>query len=296
MEENDEEKDGSACKVTEKCETNTKPSFEEAKTEECNSTEKTISDLPYSLYICPHTGESGNCELKKLCKVDFERLIESQEPVGQWLVSETSCGLLIYFSNEIDRTRLMRCELHKEINCPIQVAKFTNYDMKSGYSAIIKNLPFSIPLQDITKALENQGIKPLSVERFRQTVKVEINDFKQYENLVRNGLDFFGASRFPVTGGKWQSLLFSNRQQHESVLQCYRCQGFWHLAANCEQTPCCVRCGDAHSVDVCTQPRNRPRCCHCGGPHHAAYKHCPVRQELINSTPVSLTLSTTLNK
>lgn len=106
---------------------------------------------------------------------------------------------------------------------------------------------------------------------------------------MRQGLDFFGAARFSAiperwwrggtgsTGGPLQAgpgivsnfLEASNFQTGDGVLQCYRCQGFWHMAANCRHLPRCVRCGEPHSVEFCPRPRNNPICCHCSGPHHA---------------------------
>ena len=138
----------------------------------------------------------------------------------------------------------------------------------------------------------------------------QILDAGQYEYLLRQGLDFFGA-RFHAIAERWwrnggapQSPFAgfnqvsnqiielvpgqhqqqpptapSQQQQHhhqqqqqqqqDDVLQCYRCQGFWHVAANCRQLPRCVRCGEPHSVEFCSRPRNNPVCCHCSGPHHA---------------------------
>jgi len=94
--------------------------------------------------------------------------------------------------------------------------------------------------------------------------------------------------------------------------ECAILQGFWHVAANCRHLPRCVRCGEPHSVEFCPRPRSDPVCCHCAGesishtlayililfsinecsgPHHAAYRQCPVRLQLVNATPVSITLT-----
>lgn len=119
----------------------------------------------------------------------------------------------------------------------------------------------------------------------------QVLDACQYELLLSQGLDFFGAARFsalPERVNWWRSTTAngvngsyqlgvipgnpaegSNSQQSDGVLQCYRCQGFWHVAANCRHLPRCVRCGEPHSVEFCSRPRNNPVCCHCSGPHHA---------------------------
>jgi hypothetical protein len=127
---------------------------------------------------------------------------------------------------------------------------------------------------------------------------MQVFESSQYEQLLRQGLDFFGAARFCAIPERWwrnggsvgnpmsQNLLIrgyianenqlaelggSGQQQPlgDDVLQCYRCQGFWHVAANCRHLPRCVRCGEPHSVEFCARPRNNPICCHCSGSHHA---------------------------
>lgn len=56
------------------------------------------------------------------------------------------------------------------------------------------------------------------------------------DRLINEGLDFYGIARFPVTPDKGSS---NQGDHHQSctgdadILQCYRCQGFWHVAANC---------------------------------------------------------------
>lgn len=121
-------------------------------------------------------------------------------------------------------------------------------------------------------------------------------DAGHYELLLRQGLDFFGAARFSAIPERWwrggtgnaggplqagpgivsNFLETSNFQTGDGVLQCYRCQGFWHMAANCRHLPRCVRCGEPHSVEFCPRPRNNPICCHCSGPHHAG-RHISLR-------------------
>ncbi|XP_032688013.1 uncharacterized protein LOC116852097 isoform X2 [Odontomachus brunneus] len=143
----------------------------------------------------------------------------------------------------------------------------------------------------------------------------QVFDAGHYEALLRQGLNFFGATRFNGVPERWwrggnspgcssmpsqcaprqndNTSATSNVRVVDGVLQCYRCQGFWHVAANCRHLPRCVRCGEPHSVEFCPRPRNNPICCHCSGPHHAGYRQCPVRLQLSNATPVSITLSTT---
>ncbi|XP_003424804.1 uncharacterized protein LOC100680304 isoform X2 [Nasonia vitripennis] len=243
-----------------------------------------------------------------LPRASLEETIRAVEPTSAWHVSETQCGLIAGFAREADADKLLqRGDLEALFGCAVQVARFSDRDSRYRQAVLLRDVPWAIPIQDVNSALARQGIATGSVERLRHYVRVEVLDSSQYEQLLRDGLNFYGASFVAIPERWWRGNTTSgaagpqngqipevpsNQPPTEDVLQCYRCQGFWHVAANCRHLPRCVRCGEYHSVDFCPRPRNNPICCHCSGPHHAGYRQCPVRLQLLNSTPVSLTLST----
>nr|XP_050851058.1 uncharacterized protein LOC127064272 isoform X1 [Vespula vulgaris] len=244
----------------------------------------------------------------------LEEAIGASEPSGTWQISETSCGFIVTFERETDVDNLLqRCDFTRLFEGPVQVARFAPRDTRYRQAVLLRDVPWAIPLQDLSSALAKQGIATGIIERSRQYVRVELLDAEHYELLLRQGLDFFGAARFSAIPERWwrpgtgnaamppippgnfppgHPAETSNPHQGDGVLQCYRCQGFWHVAANCRHLPRCVRCGEPHSVEFCPRPRNSPICCHCSGPHHAGYRQCPVRLQLSNATPISITLST----
>ncbi|KAK0179159.1 hypothetical protein PV327_007977 [Microctonus hyperodae] len=254
----------------------------------------------------------------ELSKTNLEEAIRATEPIGSWSVCQTSCGLIAAFSVEADAEKLVqRDDLTRVFQGPVQVARFSARDARYRQSVFLRDVPWAIPLEDLSSALAKQGIPTAIIERCRQYVRVEVLDANHYELLLRQGLDFFGAARFSAlperanwwrsggnngtNAGSYQSAVAAgggnimegtNPQQPDGVLQCYRCQGFWHVAANCRHLPRCVRCGEPHSVEFCPRPRNNPLCCHCSGPHHAGFRQCPVRLQLLNATPISITLAT----
>lgn len=151
---------------------------------------------------------------------------------------------------------------------------------------------------------------------------IQVFDAGHYEALLRQGLDFFEVARFNAIPERWwrgngyggaacSSGILSRyapengeanvpeayqdtvSQTTDSVLQCYRCQGFWHMAANCRHLPRCVRCGEPHSVEFCPRPRNNPICCHCSGPHHAGRffpsSHLLYRSSLTDLSSIFIT-------
>ncbi|XP_011156303.1 uncharacterized protein LOC105193525 [Solenopsis invicta] len=288
------------------------------------STEQLQTQFTCSLYISRVAGlqtqDQGEVQDCELLRSHLEEAIAASEPLSTWRVSETPCGLIAAFARENDAEKLLqRGNLAQVFRGPVQVARFSARDSRYRQAVLLRDVPWAIPLQDINSALTKQGIVAGNVERSRQFVRVEVFDAGHYEALLRQGLDFFEVARFNAIPERWwrsggtacssgipsrylpgnngSNFLEAHQdnlsQTADSVLQCYRCQGFWHVAANCRHLPRCVRCGEPHSVEFCPRPRNNPICCHCSGPHHAGYRQCPVRLQLSNATPVSITLSTT---
>ncbi|XP_043492505.1 uncharacterized protein LOC122517941 [Polistes fuscatus] len=280
-----------------------------------NSDEQLTCSLYLSCSSIP-CGQDHQSQDGENLRSRLEEAIGSSEPSGKWQIFETSCGFIITFERENDVDNfLQHCDFARLFEGPVQVARFAARDTRYKQFVLLRDVPWAIPLQELSSALEMQGIATGIIERSRQYVRVELLEAEHYELLLRQGLDFFGVARFSAIPERWwrpgtgnvamppiisgnfaqghSSETSSNSHQGDRVLQCYRCQGFWHVAANCRHLPRCVRCGEPHSVEFCPRPRNNPICCHCSGPHHAGYRQCPVRLQLSNATPISITLSTT---
>ncbi|XP_069703846.1 uncharacterized protein [Periplaneta americana] len=242
---------------------------------------------------------------KPIPRAVLESVVQSLDPTEPWQITETGCGFIAAFSSESDAERLLHVDLAVALEGPVQIARFSSCDARYRHAVLLRDVPSAIPLQDISEALCKQDIAVGSVERVKQHVRVEVLDASQYQSLLFQGLDFFGATRFTAMPEKWWrggnnygtsgniGMNCENQRENDQnyILQCYRCQGFWHVAANCRHLPRCVRCGEPHNVEFCPRPRHDPVCCHCAGPHHAGYKRCPVRLQLLNATPVNITLS-----
>uniref|UniRef100_A0A1B6DRF3 Pre-C2HC domain-containing protein n=1 Tax=Clastoptera arizonana TaxID=38151 RepID=A0A1B6DRF3_9HEMI len=239
-----------------------------------------------AVYITTCTGEYLDKKEYTISKEHLEEIIHSLHPIGQWSVSETSCGLIAYFSKEHDANELLCTKFDDKMKFRFKMAKLGSNRNRFRQNVILMDIPNQIPLQDISFALQNQDIDVGNIERRKTNVRLEITDPNKYKSLINNGLNFFDAALFMAQPEQYC------KKEKDYILQCFNCQGFYHIAAHCQEYVRCVRCGDHHNVENCHRPRNDPFCCHCGGRHHAASIHCPVRQQLINATPVSITLST----
>jgi hypothetical protein len=69
---------------------------------------------------------------------------------------------------------------------------------------------------------------------------------------------------------------------HTGLMQCYNCQNFGHVWANCKQPPRCLWCSGGHLHRECPEKMNTESkliCCNCtvvdrGKPHPASYWGC----------------------
>jgi hypothetical protein len=81
------------------------------------------------------------------------------------------------------------------------------------------------------------------------------------------------------------------------IIQCSRCQSFFHSKKNCKKEVRCRYCSGAHTFEMCPKakldsnykaPNNDRRCANCGGNHSSRYLGCPEYQKSKNILKESL--------
>ncbi len=68
------------------------------------------------------------------------------------------------------------------------------------------------------------------------------------------------------------------------VTQCYKCQGFNHIAKDCKKEQKCVRCAGSHKSTECPDKNKKSlklKCSNCDGDHVASSRECPKFQDQI---------------
>ena len=68
------------------------------------------------------------------------------------------------------------------------------------------------------------------------------------------------------------------------VTQCYKCQGFNHIAKDCKNAQKCVRCAGSHKSVECPDKNKdslKQKCSNCNGEHVASSKECPKFRDQI---------------
>ena len=68
------------------------------------------------------------------------------------------------------------------------------------------------------------------------------------------------------------------------MTQCFKCQGFNHIAKDCKNAQKCVRCAGAHKSTECPDKNKdslKLKCFNCNGEHVASSKECPKFRDQI---------------
>jgi hypothetical protein len=155
-------------------------------------------------------------------------------------------------------------------------------------AVVVRGVETSISEIAIENALTNEGLKPVIVKRMNwgpeskpsKSVKVIFRDKADKDALISRGLRLF-----------MQKYKVDNFKTSPAITQCFRCQGFNHLASTCVNEEACLRCGkDGHNHRSCTVSREdteNMRCKNCGDPHAANFPFCPKRKEAAKSRPSS---------
>ena len=68
------------------------------------------------------------------------------------------------------------------------------------------------------------------------------------------------------------------------MTQCYKCQGFIHIAKDCKKAQKCVRCAGSHKSSECPDKDKNSlklKCSNCDGEHVASSKECPKFEDQI---------------
>lgn len=94
---------------------------------------------------------------------------------------------------------------------------------------------------------------------------------------------------------KWEAL----KQSKKRFTQCFNCQRPGHSSINCGYQYRCVACGSSEhgpkqcprkaavpemEVDgVTPKPKEKPKCCNCGGEHTANFRQCIVYKDYVNN-------------
>lgn len=225
--------------------------------------------------------------LEKDKKEEFsiEKLKEMLPNLNLESTIHTEYGLIINLLNDKPVQKILQLNLANVFGFPVQaVSLFSGHYKKL---VTFTEIPWCICIKEIENCLRKQNIEFTKITREKLILYIEVTSYTSYIRLKEEGINFYDSVVFQSADD-----VGLNDEIHyntDNVIQCFRCQDFWHTANTCKQKVRCVRCGEEHQVKYCNRPKSSPICCNCKGPHHAAYRLCPVRLKIQNSVRVSFT-------
>lgn len=144
---------------------------------------------------------------------------------------------------------------------------------KKPIKVVIRGLPMSTKLDDIQEDLQDQGFP---VETVGQMKSLHKKKARMPLFLVTLRDDAKARSILELRAIMYTRITIEDYRAPREPRQCFTCQRFDHVSANCQANPRCVKCGQAHASKACpTQiEQAQLKCANCGGNHAANYRGC----------------------
>ena len=132
-------------------------------------------------------------------------------------------------------------------NSKVKVIKGINDVPEKTHKVVAIGVHQTISEDDIKTELAKNNVKINKVQRLKfngqPTRKVVI----QFENEQDMKITLYSGIYF----GRIRIRCESYRTTPPQVTQCYKCQGFNHIAKDCKKAQKCVRCAGAHKSSEC---------------------------------------------
>ena len=132
---------------------------------------------------------------------------------------------------------------------------------------------------DIKTELAKNNVKINKVQRLKYNGQPTRKVVIQFENEQDMKIALYSGIYF----GRIRIRCESYRTAPQ-VTQCYKCQGFNHIAKDCKNAQKCLRCAGAHKSIECPDKNKdslKLKCSNCNGEHVASSKECPKFKEQI---------------
>lgn len=148
---------------------------------------------------------------------------------------------------------------------------------EKSYRVVIRNLHHSIPTDYIKEEIEKHGFLVKNVTNIRKSQSKEpLPLFFVDLNPSPNNQDIFMINNICFSKVKFEA-----PHIRRDLVQCHRCQQYGHTKSYCNHQPKCVRCGESHTSDQCSKPKDLPaKCALCSKDHPANYRGCTVHKDL----------------
>ena len=164
-------------------------------------------------------------------------------------------------------------------NSKVKVIKGINDVPEKTHKVVAIGVHQTISEDDIKTELAKNNVKINKVQRLKyngQPTRKVVIHFENEQDMkiaLYSGI-YFGRIRIRC----------ESYRTTPQVTQCYKCQGFNHIAKDCKNAQKCLRCAGAHKSIECPDKNKdslKLKCSNCNGEHVASSKECPKFKEQI---------------
>lgn len=209
---------------------------------------------------------------------DFNKMIDNLSQITE---EETyQCKAL---QNDTIKINTKNPDIYRKLVRHLNSEKIVHhtYQMKQerAYRVVIRNLHYSIPVENIKKEIENKGHTVRNILNIRHRVSkqplmmfyVDLEPKPNNKEVYK--IEFLNHMKISI----------EPPHKKKVTIQCTRCQSYGHSKSYCTRPYNCVKCGGGHNSQDCRKPRNTPaKCALCSRDHTANYKGCTVYRDLQN--------------
>ena len=164
-------------------------------------------------------------------------------------------------------------------NSKVKVIKGINDVPEKAHKVVAIGVHQTISEDDIKTELAKNNVKINKVQRLKYNGQPTRKVVIQFENEQDMKIALYSGIYF----GRIRIRCESYRTAPQ-VTQCYKCQGFNHIAKDCKNAQKCLRCAGAHKSIECPDKNKdslKLKCSNCNGEHVASSKECPKFKEQI---------------
>ena len=164
-------------------------------------------------------------------------------------------------------------------NSKVKVIKGINDVPEKSHKVVAIGVHQTISEDDIKTELAKNNVKINKVQRLKYNGQPTRKVVIQFENEQDMKIALYSGIYFGRIGIRCESY-----RTTPQVTQCYKCQGFNHIAKDCKNAQKCLRCAGAHKSIECPDKNKdslKLKCSNCNGEHVASSKECPKFKEQI---------------
>lgn len=165
--------------------------------------------------------------------------------------------------------------------CKISNIKYCSWQLEDEKQLhfVIKNVPTTMPSEDLQAFLLDQDYPVTSVKRMSSKQKGDLPVVVVNTEKSEKGLNLYNLKHIDGLG-----VQVEKKKNSPDYRQCYRCQKWGHVSYRCNMAQKCVKCAGDHRSSECNRSeKDKLKCANCNGEHAASSSECPAHPKTLRA-------------